>query len=55
MKIFSTGGVSGVKNFKYMFSGFFSVVCGLIRLSSWLLWWFFNLWFGPGFIFESCN
>ena len=39
IRIFSTGGVSGVKSFKYMCSDFF-VVSGLINLSSWLFLWF---------------
>jgi hypothetical protein len=29
--VFSTDGFSGVKNFRYMFSGFLCCVCGLIR------------------------
>ena len=32
--------LSGVKNFKYMCSGFLCCVCGLISLSSWLFLWF---------------
>jgi len=38
--VFSTGGVSGVKNFQYTCFGYFCYVCGLISLHSWLFLWF---------------
>jgi hypothetical protein len=53
--IFSTDGSGGVKNFKYVFSGFLCCVCGLISLEFMLLFMVFDLWIGPGFIFVSCN
>jgi len=32
--IFSTDGVSGIQNFKYVCSGFLSCVCGMANLMS---------------------
>ena len=46
-------GVSGVKNSAYVWSGFLCCVCVVISLSSLVLFMVFNLWIGPGFIFES--
>jgi len=40
LTVFSTDGASGVKNFKYMCSGFWCCVRGLINLSSCYLLWF---------------
>jgi hypothetical protein len=47
--IFSTGGVSSVKNFKYLCSGLLCCVCGLIILCAWLFLW---LLFVDRFIFS---
>ena len=54
---FSTSGVSGVKNFKYMCSGYLCCVCGLIRLSSWLIkvLWFLIFGLVQVLFFESCS
>ena len=50
--VFSTDGFSGLKNFKYMFSGF---LCCLWsdQLEFMVVFMVFNLWVGPGFTFES--
>jgi len=34
---------------------FLCCVCGLVSLISWLFFMVFNLWIGPGFIFEPCS
>jgi hypothetical protein len=48
--ICSTDGVSGVKKFKYAWSGFLCCVCGLISLEFMPLFMVFNLLIGPGFL-----
>jgi hypothetical protein len=44
--VFSTNGVSGIKNFKYVCSGFLCCVCGMISVSSWLFLWCLNCGLG---------
>jgi hypothetical protein len=53
--VFSTDDSGGVKNFKYVFSGFLCCVSGLINLEFMLLFMVFHLWIGPGFIFVFCS
>jgi len=52
--IFFTGGVSGVQNFKYVYSVFCVVsVVWSVRFPGFVM--FFNLWICTGFIFEPCS
>jgi len=52
--IFSTDGVNGVTNFKYMCSGSTVLYLWSGQSALMLLFVVCNLWIGPGFIFEYC-
>jgi hypothetical protein len=54
--IFSTESVGGggIKNFKYVYTGFLCCLWSDELVFKVLLM-VFNLWIGPGFIFESCR
>jgi len=43
------------KNLKYVRSGSLCHVCGLISLEFMAVCMVFNLWTGPGFIFDLCS
>jgi len=53
--IFTIDYVNYIKNFQYMFSGFFCCFGGLVHLEFMAVFKVVNLWIVPCFIFESCS